>query len=95
MQRTKSEAADEYRRSVAPAGLELAEDYLIFPDAILLPISARGGGIIPGMAGRPWSSIEAKTFIGSAPAIYSLTIHREPPNTVGAELRARRTLAEA
>ena len=94
MHSTKSEAADEYRRSVAPAGLELAEDYLIFPDAILLPISARGGGIIPGMAGRPWSSIEAKTFIGSAPAIYSLTIHREPPNTVGAELRARRTLAE-
>jgi hypothetical protein len=87
------QAIDEFKRSVAPAGFELADDYIVFPDTVLLPISARGGGT-PGMADRPWSRIGFDLFINNAPAIYSLTVHCEPPDTMRSGLRARRTLSE-
>ena len=35
---------DEYRRSVAPEAFEKGDDYLEFPESVLLPITARGGG---------------------------------------------------
>jgi len=53
-------------------------NYLMISDTVLLPISARGGGI-PGTPDRPWSKIRIATFINDAPAIFSLTVRREPP----------------
>jgi hypothetical protein len=87
------QASDDFKRSVAPAGFELADDYIIFPDTVLLPISARGGGT-PGMSDRPWSRINVNLFINNQPAVYSLTVHCEPPDTMRSGLRARRTLSE-
>ena len=46
------------------------------------------------MPDNPWSRIGANLFLADAPAIYSLTIHCEPPNSMRSDLRARRTFAE-
>lgn len=83
----------EYKRAVAPAGLEKTDDLVLFPETVLLPISARGGGTI-GMPNRPWSLIDYKLFVDRLPAIYSLTIHSELPDTTRSSLTKRRTLAE-
>jgi len=85
---------DEYRRSVAPEAFEKGDDYLEFPESVLLPITARGGGGIPGLPDRPWAKISVGNFISDVPAIFSITIHREPPDTMRTNMRARRTLAE-
>jgi hypothetical protein len=82
-----------YRQSVAPSALELADDHLLFPETVLLPISARGGGT-PGMSDRPWSRTGVDLFVAEAPVIYSLTVHCEPPDSMRSGLRARRTLSE-
>jgi len=85
----------EYQRAVAPASFEkgLTDDYLVISDTVLLPISARGGGV-PGTPDRPWSKLRIATFIYEAPAIFSLTIRREPPDSVRTSMKARRTLTE-
>jgi hypothetical protein len=89
----KAQSADDYKRSVAPAALELSDDYLVFPNTLLLPISARGVGT-PGMPDNPWSRIGSNLFLADAPAIFSLTIHCEPPDSMRSSLRARRTFSE-
>ena len=87
--------AEEYKRAVAPASFEKGStnDYLMISDTVLLPISARGGGV-PGTPDRPWSKIRIATFINDAPAIFSLTVRREPPDSVRTSMKARRTLTE-
>jgi hypothetical protein len=93
-QNVQGSDARAYRAAVASPAISLAEDYLLFPKAVVLPITARGTGV-PGMTERPWSRLRAETFFASsAPVIYSLTIHREPPDTMQSNLRARRTLME-
>jgi hypothetical protein len=89
----KAQSADDYKRSVAPAALGLSDDYLVFPNTLLLPISARGAGT-PGMPDNPWSRIGSVLFLADAPTIYSLTIHCEPPDSMRSGLRARRTFSE-
>ena len=83
----------EYKQTVAPAGVEVKENYLEFPETVLVPISARGGGV-PGMPDRPWTRVGTDLFISHLPTIYSLTIRCEPPDTMRTGLRARRTLSE-
>jgi len=87
------EDISEYKRAVAPAGLEKTEDMVLFPEVVMLPISARGGGAI-GMPNRPWSLINSNLFVDRLPAIYSLTVHCEPPDSTRSSLTKRRTLAE-
>jgi hypothetical protein len=79
--------------SIAPEAVEVREDHLVFPGGALLPLSARGAGV-PGMADRPWSRLSADLFFTNIPLIYSLTLRREPPDTLRGSLRARRTLFE-
>jgi hypothetical protein len=79
--------------SIAPEAVELREDHLVFPGGILLPLSARGTGV-PGLADRPWSRLSADLFYTNLPLLYSLTLKREPPDTLRGSLRARRTLFE-
>src|SRR5258708_21852709 len=87
-------AADEYGSTVASSAISLAEDYLVFPKIVVLPITARGAGV-PGMTERPWVNLRSELFFqSSAPVIYSLTIQREPPEIMRTSLRARRTLME-
>ena len=90
-----AQRAEEYKRAVAPASFEKGptDDYLMISDTVLLPISARGGGV-PGTPDRPWSTIRIAAFINDAPAIFSLTVRREPPDSVRTSMKARRTLAE-
>ena len=90
-----AQIAEEYQRAVAPASFEkgLTDDYLVISDTVLLPISVRGGGV-PGTPDRPWSKLRIATFINEAPAIFSLTIRREPPDSVRTSMKARRTLTE-
>jgi hypothetical protein len=83
----------DFLTSIAPEAVELREDYLVFPGGILLPLSARGTGV-PGMADRPWSRLSADLFYTNLPLLYSLTLRREPPDTLRGSLRARRTLFE-
>jgi hypothetical protein len=90
---TTQDDLNEYKRAVAPAGLEKTEDMLLFPETVLLPLSARGGGQL-GMPDRPWSRIGAGMFVDRLPAIYSLTVHCEPPDATRSSLTKRRTLAE-
>jgi hypothetical protein len=46
------------------------------------------------MADRPWSRLSADLFYTNLPLLYSLTLRREPPDTLRGSLRARRTLSE-
>jgi len=83
-----------FHATVASPAVSLAEDYVIFPKVVLLPLGARGVGV-PGMTERPWSRLSAEVFCGgSAPVIYSVSIQREAPDTMRSNLRARRTLME-
>jgi hypothetical protein len=85
--------ATDFITSIAPEAVELGEDHLVFPDGILLPLSARGTGL-PGMSDRPWARLSADLFYTNLPLFYSLTLHRELPDTLRGSLRARRTLFE-
>lgn len=90
----QNKEAEKFRSLVASPAISLAEDYLVFPKVVVLPITPRGVGV-PGMAERPWSRLHSETFFaGNAPVIYSVSIHREPPDTMRSNLRARRTLSE-
>jgi hypothetical protein len=83
----------DFIASIAPEAVEVREDHLVFPGGMLLPLSARGTGV-PGMADRPWSRLSADLFYTNLPLLYSLTLRREPPDTLRGSLRARRTLFE-
>ncbi len=84
---------DEYISKVAPAALALDHDHIRFPYASLLPLTARATGI-PGMNERPWSKMNWNVFYGDAPAVYSISLRRELPDTMKSSIRARRTLSE-
>jgi hypothetical protein len=85
--------AEPYQTAVAPEAVEVAEDHLVFPGGVLLPLSARGGGV-PGQTDRPWARLAADVFFPNLPTIYSLAVRREPPDVLRGSLRARRTLFE-
>jgi hypothetical protein len=87
------DALSKHQQAIAPEAVELAEDHLIFPGGLLLPLSARGSGV-PGMAERPWARLSADVFYTNLPTIYSLTLRREPPDVLRGSLRAKRTLFE-
>ena len=80
---------DEYVSKVAPAALALDHDHIRFPHASLLPLTARAAGI-PGMNERPWSKMNWNVFYGDAPAVYSVSLRRELPDTMKSSIRARR-----
>lgn len=84
---------NEYVSRVAPAALALEQDHICFPGGILLPLTARAVGV-PGMSERPWSRMSYSVFYGDAPAVYSISLRRELPDTMRSALRARRTLSE-
>lgn len=86
---------DSYRAEVAPEAAEIQEDHIVFPGGIMLPLSARSAGTVPGMSERPWASLSSDVFLsGGLPAMYSVTLRREPPDAMRSSLRARRTLFE-
>jgi hypothetical protein len=87
-----SQAERDYQSAVASQAFETGEDYLIFPKAVLLPVTTRGSGV-PGME-RPWKRLNAEVFYQGLPMIYSLSLRREPPDAMKSGLRARRTLME-
>ena len=87
------DALSKHQQAIAPEAVELAEDHLIFPGGLLLPLSARGSGV-PGMSERPWARLSADVFYTNLPTIYSLTLRREPPDVLRGSLRAKRTLFE-
>jgi len=86
-------SASDYISRVAPAALELKQDYLTFPHSHLLPLTARAAGL-PGMNERPWSRMSYAIFFSGAPAIFSVTLRREHPDVMKNTIRARRTLSE-
>ena len=88
-----TEPHNHFAASIASEAVEILEDHLLFPGGYLLPLSARGGGV-PGMADRPWSRLTADVFYPNLPVIYSLSLHREPPDVLRGSLRTRRTLFE-
>ena len=87
------EPQDQFVTSIASEAVEVLEDHLLFPGGYLLPLSARGTGV-PGMTDRPWSRLSADVFYPNLPVMYSLSMHREPPDVLRGSLRARRTLFE-
>ena len=90
----QSKESDDFRSVVASASFKIGRDYLQFPKVVVLPVTARGVGV-PGMSERPWSRLYADIFFaGNAPIMYSLSIYREPPDTMQSNLRARRTMTE-
>jgi hypothetical protein len=91
---TLSDTQAQYLDAVAPEAVEVAEDRLLFPGGVLLPLTVRGGGI-PGMPGRPWARLSASTFLNvNAPLLYSVAMRRELPDALRSSLRARRTIFE-
>ena len=88
----QNKAEGDYQSAVASQAFETGEDYLIFPNAVLLPVTTRGSGV-PGME-RPWKRLTAEVFYQGLPMIYSLSLRREPPDAMKSGLRARRTLME-
>ena len=87
-----NQTENDYQSAVASQAFETGEDYLIFPKAVLLPVTTRGSGV-PGME-RPWKRLNAEVFYQGLPMIYSLSLRREPPDAMKSGLRARRTLME-
>lgn len=90
---TEAPKQNEYVSKVAPAALALEQDHIRFPGGVLLPLTARAVGV-PGMNERPWSRMSYSVFYGDSPAVYSISLRREPPDTMRSALRARRTLSE-
>ena len=91
---SQSKESEDFRSVVASASFKIGRDYLEFPKVVVLPLTARGVGV-PGMSERPWARLHADIFFtGNAPIMYSLSVHRELPDTMQSNLRARRTLTE-
>jgi len=44
--------SEPYQITVALEAVEMSEDHLVFPGGVLLPLSARGSGVL-GMPDRP------------------------------------------
>lgn len=89
----KTEAQNQYITSIAPQAVEVQDDQLVFPHAVMLPLSVRGQGL-PGMPERPWQRLSPQDFLNGYPAVFSLTLQREAPDILKRNLRARRTLFE-
>jgi len=85
--------AAEYVSRVAPAALALDQDHIRFPQAVLLPITARAAGL-PGASERPWSHMSYNVFYGGTPTMYSISLRRELADAMKSSIRARRTLSE-
>jgi hypothetical protein len=85
--------AAEYISRVAPAALALDQDHIRFPEAVLLPITARAAGL-PGASERPWSRMSYNVFYGGTPTMYSISLRRELADAMKSSIRARRTLSE-
>jgi hypothetical protein len=85
--------AAEYVSRVAPAALALDQDHIRFPQAVLLPITARAAGL-PGASERPWSRMSYSVFYGGTPTMYSISLRRELADAMKSSIRARRTLSE-
>lgn len=88
-----TEPQNLYTTAVAPQAVEVQEDQLIFPGAVMLPLSVRGHGL-PGMPERPWNRLFPMDFFNGYPAFFSLSLQREAPDILKRNLRARRTLFE-
>lgn len=82
-----------YLTLVSPQAVEVREDHLQFPNAVMLPLSVRGQGW-PGMPERPWQRLAPADFFNGLPALFSLSLQREAPDILKRNLRARRTLFE-
>lgn len=82
-----------YLEAVAPEAVEIGEDRLRFPRAVLLPLAVRAQSL-PGMPQRPWGQAASADFLPDAPALYSLALRREAPDALRSSLRMRRTLFE-
>ena len=82
---TEAPKHNEYVSRVAPAALALEPDHIRFPGGILLPLTARAVGV-PGMNERPWSRMSYSVFYGDSPAVYSISLRRELPDTMRSAL---------
>ena len=78
---------------VAPQAVEVAEEHLIFPGGVMLPLSLRASGG-PGAPGSPWQDLSAADFLSASPSIYSVALQRLAPEVLRSSLRVRRTLFE-
>lgn len=84
---------EEWVAAVAPEGLELREDRVVYPEGELLPLTVREGRL-PGDPTRPLARLQVEDLLGDFPAFYSVALRREPPDVARQALRARRTLLE-
>lgn len=82
-----------YIAAVAPEAVEIDDDRLRFPGAVLLPLTVRAGGA-PGMPHRPWARLRAVDFLTGVPTMYSVALRREAPDALRSSLRVRRTVME-
>ena len=88
-----SEPQDQSAASNVSEAVEELDSHLLFSGGYLLPVSARGSGVL-GMADRPWSRLTVEVFYPDLSVIYSVALRRESPDGLRGSLRARRTLFE-
>ncbi|MCX7634548.1 MAG: hypothetical protein N2Z74_02240 [Syntrophales bacterium] len=82
---------DQIHAQTAPDAFSLSEDYLLFPEGGLFPLTLRSTGLIH----KGWNGLRSADFIAPGiPMFYSLTLRRLQPDTAGHALRARRTFME-
>jgi signal transduction histidine kinase len=83
---------DQIHAQTAPDAFSLSEDYLLFPEGGLFPLTLRSTGLIH----KGWNGLRSADFIAPGiPMFYSLTLRRLQPDTAGHALRARRALQDA
>jgi hypothetical protein len=81
--------SSQYLTHVAPEALEVKEDFLLYPEGVMFPLSVR----IPHaqtLHGLDWHSLVSS----SIPTYYSIALRKEMSAQVARSLRAKRTLME-
>jgi hypothetical protein len=83
-----------YADRVAPQAVEVLPDALRFPRALLLPISARAEGTLPG-ARNPWHNLRPDIILTGFPMLYSVAVHKLLPAEAKKAAKRRRVVMEA
>jgi len=83
-----------YSARVAPQAVELLPDAVRYPNALLLPITARAEKAMPGMRNNPWPQLRPETILTGFPMLYSVAIQKLPPAEVKKIAKRQRTLME-
>lgn len=85
---------DGYPARVAPQAIEFLPDTVRYPDALMLALTGRAEGALPGTRLNPWANLRAGDLLTGYPSLYSVAVYRVPPDEARRKVKRKRVVME-